>query len=94
MIFTPLDWYWIVGGNGPHIDAPGGDFTGDETRRFSSARNAYVPATDETYVAWRDAEVAMSGVDPTTRIDTEENLAAVLLPYGITADFSSAEADG
>jgi hypothetical protein len=87
VFFNPLDWYWIVGGNGPHIDEPGDDFTGDETRRFSSARNGYVPASDATYVAWRDAAVAESGIDRTTRIDTEANLAAVLAPYGITANF-------
>jgi hypothetical protein len=87
VFFNPLNWYWIVGGNGPHIDEPGGEFTGDETRRFSSARNGYVPATDATYVAWRDAAVAETGTDRTTRIDTEANLAAVLAPYGITANF-------
>ena len=54
-LFNPLNWYWIVGGNGPHIDTPGGDFTGDASRVFASARNGYVPATDATYVTWRDA---------------------------------------
>jgi hypothetical protein len=91
MPYDPLNWYWIVGGDGPHIDAPGGDFTGDASRAFSSARNAYVPATDATYVAWRDAGVATFGFDPTTRIDTEDNLAAVLLPYGITTNFADLE---
>jgi hypothetical protein len=87
-LFNPLNWYWIVGGNGPHIDAPGGDFTGDASRVFTSARNGYVPATDATYVTWRDAGQAESGIDRTTRIDTEANLAAVLEPYGITANFA------
>jgi len=88
--FTPLNHYWIVGGNGPHIDEPGGDFTGDETRRFSSAVNGYVPAADATYVAWRDERMAANGgIDPTTRIDTETNLAAVLEPYGITPNFGA-----
>ena len=89
-MYNPLDWYWIVGGTGPHIDEPGGDYTGDETRRFSSASNGYVPATDATYLAWQAAQIAATGVDPTTRIDTEANLAAVLLPYGITANFGTA----
>lgn len=89
-LFNPHDWYWIVGGNGPHIDEPGGEFTGDDSRRFSSARNGYVSATDATYVAWRDAAMAASDFDPTTRIDAEDNLAAVLATYDITANFGAA----
>jgi hypothetical protein len=83
--YDATDWYWIVGGEGPHEP-----FTGDETRRFASARNAYVPADDPTYLAWQEAQTAARGFDPTTRIDTEDNLAAVLLPYGITANFGGA----
>jgi hypothetical protein len=86
-LFNPLDWYWIVGGNGPHIDAPGGEFTGDADHVFSSARNGYVPADDAAYQAWREARIAETGADMTTRIDTEDNLAAVLLPYGVAAKF-------
>ena len=86
--FRPRDWYWIVGGGGPHIDEPGGDHTGDESRVFASARNQYVPATDATYVAWKDAQMAALGDDPTTRIDTETNLADVLEPWGIVANFT------
>jgi hypothetical protein len=86
--FNALDWYWIVGGNGPHIDAPGGDFTGDASQVFASSRNQYVPSTDATYVAWKEARMADNGgIDPTTRIDTEANLAAVLEPYGIVPNF-------
>jgi hypothetical protein len=86
--YRPTDWYWIVGGNGPHIDEPGGEHTGDDSRVFASARNQYVPATDATYLAWKDAEMADNGgFDPTTRIDTEANLAAVLEPFGIIANF-------
>ena len=84
--YNPLDWYWIVGGSGPHVDETGA-FTGDESRVFSSARNQYVPADDPTYVAWRDAEIAAGGYDPTTRIDTEENLAAALAPTGFVPTF-------
>jgi hypothetical protein len=86
LIYNPLNWYWIVGGGGPYLDE-NGEFTGDETRRFASARNQYVPVDDATFVAWRDAAAAMLGYDPSTRIDTETNLAAVLEPYGITPDF-------
>jgi hypothetical protein len=88
LLFNAIDWYWIVGGSGPHLDG-NGDFTGDETRRFASGRNQYVPAEDTTYVAWRDAAVVMVGYDPTTRIDTEANLTLVLEPYGITPDFGA-----
>lgn len=85
MAYNPLDWYWFVGGTGPHVASTGAPFTGDETRVFSSARGRYVPVSDTTYQAWRTAEVAQSGGhEPTTRIDTEANLAAVLAPYGIT----------
>jgi hypothetical protein len=83
MQYDPRDWYWIVGGDGPHEP-----FTGDDTRVFASARNGYVPVADATYVAWQAAQMAERGLDPTTRIDTEANLAAVLLPYGITANFT------
>jgi hypothetical protein len=82
------DWYWIVGGTGNHIAEAGDPYTGDETQRFASARNGYVPATDAIYLAWQADKVSAAGFDPTTRIDTEENLAAVLLPYGITANFA------
>jgi hypothetical protein len=88
LFYNPLDWYWIVGGGGPHLDE-NGEFTGDETRRYASGRNQYVPVDDATFVAWRDAAVAMVGYDPTTRIDTETNLAAVLEPYGITPNFGA-----
>ena len=88
LMYNPRDWYWIVGGAGPHLD-DNGEFTGDETRRFASARNTYVPADDPAYVEWRDAAVAMLGYDPTTRIDTEDNLANVLEPVGITPDFGA-----
>jgi hypothetical protein len=87
IVYTPRDWYWIVGGNGPHIPVEGGDFTGDETRRFSSAANRYVPDTDAAYVQWRTAREASLGFDPTTRIDTEANLTAVLAEFGIVPDF-------
>jgi hypothetical protein len=84
MSSNPLDWYWFVGGTGPHIAAPGDPFTGDETKVFSSATLSYVPSTDPTYLAWRSRQMAENGgYDPTTRIDTEANLAAVLAPYGL-----------
>jgi hypothetical protein len=88
LFYNPLDWYWIVGGGGPQLDA-NGEFTGDETRRFASARNQYVPVDDATFVAWRDAATASVGYDPSTRIDTEASLAAVLEPYGITPNFGA-----
>jgi len=87
LFFNPLDWYWIVGGSGSHIIPPDTEPTGDETRRFASGRNQYVPVDDATFVAWRDTASAMVGYDPSTRIDTETNLAAVLEPYGITPNF-------
>jgi hypothetical protein len=87
--FNARDWYWIVGGTGPHIAAPDADFTGDASRVFASARNQYVPSTDADYLAWKDAQMsANGGIDPTTRIDTETNLAALLTSYGVTAKFA------
>ena len=83
-MYNPLDWYWIVGGTGPHITAPGAPFTGDETRVFSSARLQYVPVSDPQYQAWRSSQMAVNGGrEPATRIDTEANLAAVLAPHGL-----------
>lgn len=37
-MFNPSDWYWAVGGS--------------TTQVYSSARNIYVPVSDEAYVAW------------------------------------------
>jgi hypothetical protein len=87
--FMATDWYWIVGGGGPHLDQDG-NYTGDESQVFSSASNAYVPATDATYVAWKDRD---PNFDATTRIDTEANLALVLEPFGIIPNFSRRMAD-
>lgn len=83
LLYNPLRWYWIVGGNGPHIIPPDTEHTGDDTQRYSSAANAYVPLDDPDFVAWRDHAVAMVGYDPSTRIDSDANLATVLEPYGI-----------
>lgn len=51
--YSPTDHYWIVAGS--------------TTQVWSSARMAYVPATDETYQAWREsgnyATVINSGAD-------------------------------
>lgn len=63
MTYTPQDHYWIV--------------SGDETRVWSSARAAYVPADDAGYAAWREmGRVA-------TRIATDQDLTDVLAVYGL-----------
>jgi hypothetical protein len=85
--YDPRDWYWIVGGGGPHV-ARLDEFTGDARRVFSSARNKYVAATDATYLAWKATQVEENGFDPTTRIDTEASLSDVLATSGITAKFA------
>lgn len=91
MAYTPMDWYWIVGGSGPHIPEEGGDYTGDSSQVFSSARNQYVPATDRQYLTWKDYHMTLrDGVDMTTRIDTEENLTVVLAPLGIVPPWAAA----
>lgn len=38
MIYSPFDWYWIVGG--------------DDNQVYASARQSYVPSDDATYLAW------------------------------------------
>lgn len=58
MIYNPSNWYWCIGGN--------------QTQFWSSAGNAYVPASDATYTAWQQA----GGV--ATNIDTMANLQTVL----------------
>jgi len=55
--YNPKDWYWIVAGS--------------TTQVFSSARQAYVPVTDATYLAWRAANFP-------TQIISEVELIAVL----------------
>lgn len=87
--YTPFDWYWFIGGGGPNLD-DNGNYTTDDTRVFSSARNHYFPSDDATYVAWRQSKIDAVGLDiePTSRIDTEANLTLVLQPFGIVPDFS------
>ena len=51
---------------------------GDESRVWSSKASAYVPADDATYQAWREA----GGIP--TRIGSEQELADVLKPYGVS----------
>lgn len=80
---TPADWYWIVGDDGPHLPGPGPIFP-PFTQVFSSRFDDYVPADDATYVEWRAIQTASFGFDPTTRIDTEAHLAAVLIDAGVT----------
>lgn len=66
-MYNPANWYWIV--------------AGDETKAYSSAAAAYVPATDAAYTAW----LASSGYPP-TRIESEASLHDVLVqqyPAGV-----------
>lgn len=87
-LFNVKDWYWIVGGDGPHKKHAEAAFTGDESRVYSSVKLAYVPSDDSEYGAWRSQMGSRLGMsDPTTRIDTEENLADVLSRHGIQAVF-------
>lgn len=84
------DWYWVVGGNGPHITHAGAPYTGDESRVYSSAKLSYVPSDDSNYVEWKKRVGSLIGIpDPTTRIDTEDNLTDVLYQYGIAAKFEA-----
>jgi hypothetical protein len=56
--YDPSNWYWRVGA--------------DQSRYWSSAKAAYVPAADPTFKAWQDAG------GHSTPIDTEDSLKAVL----------------
>lgn len=86
--YDPSDWYWIVGGEGPHKAAADAAFSADDSRVYSSARGRYVPVDDKKYLAWKDkACLVMSLSDPATRIDSEENLADVLKAHAIVATF-------
>ena len=88
--YNPFDWYWYVGGDGPHIDAPGDPLTGDESQVYSSARDLYVPVSDPAYNAWLTDRSAVYGLfDPTTRIDTQDNLVIVLQAYGLNPQFGA-----
>jgi hypothetical protein len=59
--YTPSNWYWIVAGSTSQV--------------YSSARAAYVPVTDATYVAW----LAAGG--RATAIDSEASLQDVLAQW-------------
>lgn len=89
-MFDARDWYWIVGGDGPHKVHADSPFTGDEARVYSTKAGGYVPAIDPDYQAWliRTSQV-MSILNPTTRIDTEDNLSAVLAQHGFSAHFTA-----
>jgi hypothetical protein len=84
--FNPRDWYWIVGGNGPHLEAGTSLIHPKHDRVYSSAKQAYVPVNDKAYQAWRTRLLAATPIikEPATRIDTEENLSAVLKQHGLT----------
>lgn len=87
-MYNPHDWYWIVGGDGWHRPTATAPLTGDDTQVYSSARLVYVPVADVTYLAWIESAGPLVDLhNPTNRIDTEANLAAVLAQYGITAVF-------
>lgn len=58
MMYDPSDWYWVVGY--------------DYRRFWSSARRAYVPASDPVYVEWVEAG------NNATAILTEDELGDVL----------------
>ena len=88
-IFNGADWYWIVGGSGPHKEHADAPFTGDEGRVYSTKAGGYVPATDPDYQDWLSQTAQSLGIpNPTTRIDTEENLSTVLAQYGLTGHFA------
>ncbi len=48
MIYTPANWYWIVGG--------------DKTRVFSSAKSAYVSTDDPDHKAWMASDNRPSAI--------------------------------
>lgn len=56
---------------------------GDQTKAFSSAVGDYVQASNQTYQNW----LAAGGV--ATKIDTEQNLGAVLAPYQVRPALAS-----
>lgn len=90
-VFTAGNWYWFVGGTGPHKASEQDPFTGDESRVYSSARLSYVPSSDPSYLEWKKFVGLQCGLsDPTTRIDTEENLRDALKIHGIDAVFVDA----
>jgi len=79
----PHNWYWIVGGAGPHLPNAKAKHPA-HTRVFSSAAMKYVPSQDPEYLRWRKSQMDITGMkEPATRIDTEENLAAVLKQHSL-----------
>lgn len=90
--FLANDWYWIVGGTGHWKERAEDPFSGDESRVYSSKKQCYVPAEDPEYQAWKKLTGSNLGLsDPTTRIDTEENLRDALKQHGIECVFGEAK---
>jgi len=80
--FNANDWYWIIGGNGPHKEHADAEFTGATDRVYSSRTGCYIPSNDRIYLEWINSMGLPEGVTPATRIDSEENLSEVLLRLG------------
>jgi hypothetical protein len=85
--FNVADWYWIVGGNGPHKEHADAEFTGATDRVYSSRTGCYIPSNDRVYLEWikfMGPQMSLpEGVTPATRIDSEENLQEVLKVHGM-----------
>lgn len=72
-IFDVTRHFWVV--------------AGDETRLWSSAAAAYVPAGNAAYQDWRAAD----GLP--TRIASEKELSDALLPYGLVGPYLASVAE-
>lgn len=84
LLFNAHDWYWIVGGTGPHL-SPSASEHPPHDMVYSSARQAFVALDHPDYVRWREIRLeALGGAEPATRISSGVELEEVLRPYGIT----------
>lgn len=75
--YDPHNWYWIVGGDGPHLSSNDSRFQ-EHSEVYSSLQRGYVPVSDPSYLAW----LTDSAHSP-TRIASETDLAGVLASQGL-----------
>ena len=81
-MYNPRDWYWIVGGTGPHLEP--GKRHPPYRRVYSSKMGVYVETSDPNYTEWLERQRTLSGMEhPATRIAAESDLVEVLRAHDV-----------
>lgn len=75
--YNPLDWYWLR----------------SDEKLYTSARQKLVAATDKAFIAWsEDGTVPTPWPKDASGTESDDELQAVLTPYGLTMNGSPAAA--